>query len=265
MDWQEHQGAWAVSPQRAIGVIHFIGGAFVAAAPQVTYRRLLEFLAEQQYAVIATPFLSTLDHTTLAAQALRQFNTALSYLEQRQRLKRFLPIYGLGHSMGCKLHLLMTSLYGAERAGNVFMAYNNYSSSQSIPFMDTLLKSENLRSLRDSLGNTEFTPNPREAERMIYESYRVRRNLLIQFQNDEIDQTGRLRRILSQRPEFLITAKRLPGNHLTPLGQNLSWQPGANFSPLDAVGQWVKQSLFAELGQLEQEILHWLAPAQQYR
>lgn len=265
MEWDEYKGAWLLRPSRALGIIHFVGGAFVAAAPQVTYRRLLEFLAKNNYVVIATPFLNTLDHTTLAAQALRQFNTGLDYLEQRHRLKRFLPIYGLGHSMGCKLHLLMTSLYGAERAGNIFLAFNNYSASQSIPFMESVLKSENLRNLRESLSTTEFSPSPRETERMIHEGYRVRRNLLIRFQNDDIDQTPRLIRILEQRSDFLITSKRLAGNHLTPLGQDWSWQPGQDFSPLDAVGQWLRQNLFTELHQLEQEIIHWLEPVQQYR
>jgi len=264
MEWQEYKGAWIVLPKRALGVIHFVGGAFVAVAPQVTYRRLLEFLGKRNYAIIATPVVNTFDHGTLAAQALRQFNTSLEYCESQGRLKRFLPLYGLGHSLGCKLHLLMASLYGAERAGNIFMAFNNYSSAQSIPLMETLLKSENLRPLRDNLGNTEFSPSPRETERIIHQGYRVRRNFLIRFQNDDIDQTARLIQILSQRPDFLITAKRLAGNHLTPLGQDFNWQPGSEFSPLDAVGQWLRQSWFAELGQLEQEILHWLEPVRQY-
>ncbi len=256
MDWQEYKGAWLLTPGRARGVIHFVGGAFVAAAPQITYRRLLEFFVKHQYAVVATPFLSTLDHAGLAAQCLSQFNRGLDYLERRRDLKPFLPIYGLGHSMGCKLHLLMASLYGAERAGNVFMAFNNYSASQSIPLMDSLRTVVNLT---PGLGETEFTPTPRETERMIHNDYWVRRNLLIQFRQDDIDQTPRLIDVLEQRPSRLITHLQLAGNHLTPLGQDLQWQPGGDFSPLDAVGQWLRQNLFTELSQLEQEILRWLA------
>jgi hypothetical protein len=37
-----------------------------------------------------------------------------------------LPIYGLGHSMGCKVHLLINSLWQVERAGNIYMSFNNY-------------------------------------------------------------------------------------------------------------------------------------------
>lgn len=43
-------------------IIHFLGGAFVAAAPHLTYRWLLEALYQEGYAVISTPFINTFDH-----------------------------------------------------------------------------------------------------------------------------------------------------------------------------------------------------------
>jgi dipeptidyl aminopeptidase/acylaminoacyl peptidase len=60
-DWQEVSGNWVLIPPKPTAIVHFLGGAFVAAAPQLTYRWLLEALASQGYAVVATPFVNTLD------------------------------------------------------------------------------------------------------------------------------------------------------------------------------------------------------------
>ncbi len=46
-DWMEVEGNWILRPLQgaATAVVHFLGGAFVGAAPQLTYRLLLESLA----------------------------------------------------------------------------------------------------------------------------------------------------------------------------------------------------------------------------
>ena len=46
-DWIEIEGNWVLRPLKgsATSVVHFLGGAFVGAAPQLTYRLLLESLA----------------------------------------------------------------------------------------------------------------------------------------------------------------------------------------------------------------------------
>ena len=73
MDWHEISGNWVLVPPRPTAIVHFLGGAFVAAAPQVTYRALLEFLADQGYVVVATPFINTFDHEAIARQVARAF------------------------------------------------------------------------------------------------------------------------------------------------------------------------------------------------
>ncbi|HEY9599727.1 MAG TPA: DUF1350 family protein, partial [Cyanophyceae cyanobacterium] len=70
MDWQEVSSSWVLIPPRPTGIVHFLGGAFVATAPHVTYRSLLEQVARQGYAVIATPFVNTLDHIAIARDVL---------------------------------------------------------------------------------------------------------------------------------------------------------------------------------------------------
>ncbi|MBD2459822.1 DUF1350 family protein [Oscillatoria sp. FACHB-1407] len=253
MIWQEISGNWVLVPPRPIAIIHFLGGAFVAAAPQVTYRCLLEFLAEEGYAIVATPFVNTFDHTAIARDVLKSFNAALDYLQSQVFKKRYLPIYGVGHSMGCKLHVLIGSLFPQERAGNILISFNNYPARRSIPFFEQFYQfAPNLA--------VEFTPSPEETNDLIEQQYQVRRNLLIKFTDDDIDQTKSLTEALLNRFPSMTALKILKGNHLTPLGQDVKWQTGNVFTPLDAIGQFVRQEVYRDFNQLKRDMLMWLAP-----
>nr|CAB3484430.1 unnamed protein product [Digitaria exilis] len=48
-DWTEVEGAWVLRPKSSEPsfVVHFVGGIFVGAAPQITYRFFLERLADR--------------------------------------------------------------------------------------------------------------------------------------------------------------------------------------------------------------------------
>jgi Protein of unknown function (DUF1350) len=249
MNWQPVDSNWVLLPRRPIAVIHFLGGAFVGAAPQFSYGKLLETIAARGYTIIATPFINTLDHKAIAIAALQQFENTLEKLNRSQDL-RFLPIYGLGHSMGCKLHLLIGSLFEVERAGNILMSFNNFDADRAIPLAEWLNQSVSI----------QFTPTPAQTYRLVQDHYPIRRNLLIRFRNDDLDQTRQIGSILSDRFASMVTIQRLRGNHLTPLGQDLRWQSQGIFSPLDALGQWVKQEIYRDLAMLERSILEWLEP-----
>ncbi len=251
MNWQEVSGSWVLIPPRPTAIVHFLGGAFVAAAPQLTYRWLLEQLAAQGYAIIATPFVNTLDHQAIAKSVWQSFERTLVQLQSTTVLsKRYLPIYGIGHSMGCKLHLLIGSFFPIERAGNIFISFNNYAAGDAIPLVQQFGPTLSI----------EFTPSPLETNTIVRELYSVRRNLVIKFTNDTIDQSAALTQILQQRFPELVTAQTLIGNHTTPLGQDVSWQTGTTFTPFDALGQWFKQEVFRDLNQLKRAILLWLNP-----
>ena len=253
MDWQEISGNWVLVPPRPIAIIHFLGGAFVAAAPQVTYRSLLEQLAEQGYAIVATPFVNTLDHTTIARDVFQTFNRALEYLQSNVFRRQYLPIYGVGHSMGCKLHLLIGSLYPIERAGNILISFNNYPARRSIPFVEQFYQfAPNFA--------VEFTPSPEETNLLISKRYQVRRNLLVKFTSDDIDQTKPLSQVLIDRFPEMTAIQILKGSHVTPLGQDVKWQTGTMFTPLDAIGQFVKQEVYRDFNQLVRSMLLWLDP-----
>jgi hypothetical protein len=159
----------------------------------------------------------------------------------------------MGHSMGCKLHLLIGSLFSVERAGNILMSFNNYAARDAIPLVQQFNFS--------SAFNVEFTPSPLETNNLIAQQYSVRRNLLIKFSNDTIDQTTALAELLQERFPEMVALQMLPGSHITPLGQDVKWQAGTDFTPFDAIGQWVKQEiLYRELNLLKKEIVRWLKP-----
>jgi hypothetical protein len=253
MNWQEMAGNWVLIPSRPIGIIHFLGGAFVATAPQITYSWLLEELAKEGYVIIATPFINTFDHVAIARQVVNRFENLLLRLQDSSLIgHRYLPVYGIGHSMGCKLHLLINSLFAVERAGNILISFNNYPVNQAIPFLDKVDINQFI--------NLEFTPSPEETQVIINDNYSIRRNLLIQFNNDNIDQTNSLEDILRSNYAEMISKLTLSGNHLTPLNQKISWQTGDIFTPLDAVAQWFQQNLSQDIQTLKSQILRWLNP-----
>lgn len=253
MDWQEISGSWVWIHPQPIGIIHFLGGAFVASAPQFTYRWLLTEIGKAGYVIIATPFVNTFDHTTISRSVLNRFESLLERMKSQNMLPLgYLPVYGIGHSLGCKIHLLIGSLFQVNRAGNIFIAYNNYPARQAIPFVEQLDVNQTI--------SFEFTPSPLETEQLILNDYLVRRNLVIRFTDDTIDQSLNLEKILKTRYPNLTSCELLPGNHLTPIVQEITWQTSTNFTPFDALGQWLKQGLSRDLVKLKQEILRWLNP-----
>jgi|SRR5579883_1062243 hypothetical protein len=250
MDWKEIAGNWVLVPRNPIGIIHFLGGAFVATAPHLTYRWLLEQLASKGYVIVATPFVNTIDHSAIAKSVLLNFERALERLHDSSRLhKRYLPIYGVGHSMGCKLHLLIGSLLPVERAGNILISFNNYAAKDAIPLIEQL-----------NVPAFEFIPSPLETNKLVQEKYNVRRNLLIKFTNDNLDQSATLTKLLQKRFADMVTVQTLSGTHTTPLGQDIRWQIGESFTPFDAIGQWFKQEVYREQNELKRSLLLWLNP-----
>ncbi|KAJ7556748.1 hypothetical protein O6H91_05G096600 [Diphasiastrum complanatum] len=137
--WQEIQGAWVLWPIKGepIAIVHFIGGVFVGATPQLTYRLFLECLSERGFLVIATPFASGFDHLRIADEAQFKFDRCIRAM--RNDFVESLPIFGVGHSLGSLIHLLICSRYAVQRAGNVFLSFNNQGASKSIPLFSPVV------------------------------------------------------------------------------------------------------------------------------
>ncbi|KAK9800800.1 hypothetical protein WJX73_006739 [Symbiochloris irregularis] len=143
-DWQQVGGAWVLRPKSGAkprGVIHFVGGAFVGAAPQLSYRLLLELLAGHDFAIIATPFPTGFNHLDIADEAHFGFERALNLLQgsDPQLSDPSMPIFGLGHSLGSLVHLLIGCRYPVQRAGNIFLSFNNRPATEALPQISPFL------------------------------------------------------------------------------------------------------------------------------
>ena len=68
MSWRQRGSLWMLEPrgQAAKGVIQFIGGSYLAATPQLSYRRLLEALARQGLEIQAWSYVPGFDHQAQA-------------------------------------------------------------------------------------------------------------------------------------------------------------------------------------------------------
>lgn len=124
------------SNSKPVAVVHFIGGIFVGAAPQLTYRLFLEQLAEEGILVIATPYASGFDYFFIADEVQFRFDRCLRCL---QETVRDLPSFGIGHSLGSVIHLLIGSRYAVQRNGNILLAFNNKEASEAIPVFSPVL------------------------------------------------------------------------------------------------------------------------------
>ena len=261
--WQEVAGNWFLVPARPRAIVHFLGGAFVAAAPHLTYRWLLEALYEAGYAVIATPFINTFDHRAIALETLTTFEQGLTVLKKKRPDLKDLSIYGLGHSMGCKVHLLIGSLpetyKQATRAGNIFVSFNNYPARKSIPMLEQALQQAKQFIPDFQLDQQlEFTPTPEQTLDLINNQYSTPYNLLVKFRKDNIDQTRPLSEVLVRRFPETTTIRLLAGTHTTPIAQDVRWQASTSFSPFDAIGQFMKQEFYRDIKGLRSEILGWI-------
>lgn len=137
-DWTEVEGAWVLKPRNSTprAIVHFVGGIFVGAAPQLTYRFFLERLSEKGMYVIATPYASGFDHFLIADEVQFKFDRCLRFLQEPVL---DLPTFGIGHSLGSLVHLLIGSRYAVQRNGNVLMAFNNKEASMSIPLFSPVI------------------------------------------------------------------------------------------------------------------------------
>ncbi|WJX87600.1 hypothetical protein P8452_69771 [Trifolium repens] len=137
-DWTEVEGSWILKPKNTEPnfVVHFVGGIFVGAAPQLTYRWFLERLSERGVLVIATPYASGFDHFLIADEVQFKFDRCYRTL---QETVKDLPVFGVGHSLGSLVHLLIGSRYAVQRSGNVLMAFNNKEASSAIPLFSPVL------------------------------------------------------------------------------------------------------------------------------
>lgn len=205
--WRQDNDLWLLQPDgEPRGLIEFIGGSYLAATPQLSYRRLLDTLAGRGWCIHAWSYVPGFDHQSQANEAWRRFRQRRDPGERPLRL---------GHSLGCKLHLLAPD-GGRGCDGLVALSFNNFSAERSVPLLAELGQQFNFRS--------EFSPSPQETLEQVSRCYSQPRNLLVRFDRDGIDQSRRLLAVLQARPHDRSQLLELPGDHLSPSSAGLRRQ-----------------------------------------
>lgn len=309
--WVERSGNYVllaldangVEMRKPSGVIHFLGGAFVGAAPHITYRYLLESLNAAGYVIVATPYRLDMDYLRSCDEILAKFDAVAVDLAAEYGP---LPVIGLGHSCGALLQTLITCLFpNAPRAINILISFNNKPVSEAIPgfedfvvplseqimggstrsvgvreaildarkafdkTIDTLaelplvprLFAEEVvpffRQLVETAdqvppllgiiakGQREFEPSPSDTKEVCKRMYRARRTLLLKFENDALDESVEIEKVLREantimrmkRPmvEMEVDLRVMTGTHITPLTQNIVLDPPKNVPLLQPI------------------------------
>ena len=190
---------WPSNPKK---IIEFIGGSYLASKPDLTYKRFIESLINKNYAVHAYTYTPQFDHQELAIKAWKDFKNCQRLLSKR--IGKSIPSIRIGHSLGCKLHLISPD-GGRNCERFISISFNNFSANRSIPFLKNL--SQKLE------FNSEFSPSPEKTYGIIEKTYNQKNNFLIKFNSDELDQTDRLLACLRSRKEDNSKGIILKGTH----------------------------------------------------
>ena len=164
--WRELEGTWILAPPDGAApeaVVHFCGGAFVGASPQITYGLFLERLcARARVTIVATPFAIGFEHLRIADDAHLAFERALAALVAEDPASYAdAPTFGVGHSMGSLLHAIVGARYRLDgpgrRVGNALMSFNNKPATDAVPLFAEVL-APGLRAVSPAI--TAATTNP---------------------------------------------------------------------------------------------------------
>lgn len=117
-------------------------------------------------------------------------------------------------------------------------------------------------------GFNDFFPPPDETRRLIAAGYRIPATMLVQFKDDNTDETPEATALLrgiwagsgggSSTGE--VDSIVLPGTHVTPCGVDAGWrlQPGARFGPGEALAAAAAAVLQADTRRLADQLVAWL-------
>jgi len=311
-----------------------MGGAFVGAAPHLTYRYLLESLSEAGYVVVATPYRLGFDYVSTCDSILTKFDAVAVELAAEYGP---VPVIGLGHSCGALLQVLITSLFpDAPRAANVLISFNNRPAALSIPGLDELVaplsevvmqegeQGANIRAAVSGLrtafetslrayaasalapsfvgkevlpllqqgieivdqippllgdiasGTREFSPTPADTREVCRRMYRARRTLLLKFDNDDLDESVAIEKVLREantimrmkRPmvEMDVELRILTGTHITPLTQDVVLEPPEGMPDLlEPLRSRVRSNFLQTVDEVNDAVISFLSPLSNIR
>lgn len=134
-------------------IVHFIGGAFVGAASQLTYRYLLERIAKSGFLVVATPYRLSFDYYSVCDAVEESFQKALASLDVDESTE----VIGVGHSCGALLHALLATRPDGDRRQTTtrlaLLSYNNKVAEDAVPLFESLVVPLATEVMRDDDGS----------------------------------------------------------------------------------------------------------------
>ena len=190
---------WPSNPKK---IIEFIGGSYLATRPDFTYKRFIENLLKKNYAVHAYRYIPQFDHQEISFKAWKDFKSCKKVLFKR--ISKEINTIRIGHSLGCKLHLISPD-GGRNCEKFISISFNNFSANNSIPLLKNISKNLEFK--------TEFSPSPKRTLKIINNTYIQSRNLLIKFNSDKLDQTETLLSVLKNRENDKTSGLLMKGNH----------------------------------------------------
>ena len=190
---------WPSNPKK---IIEFIGGSYLATRPDFTYKRFIENLLKKNYAIHAYRYIPQFDHQEISSNAWKDFKMCKKVLSKR--INKELKTVRVGHSLGCKIHLISPD-GGRNCEKFISISFNNFSANKSIPLLKNISKKLDFRS--------EFSPSPNKTLKIINNTYIQNKNLLIKFDDDKLDQTESLLSALKLRSNDNSKGLLMKGNH----------------------------------------------------
>jgi hypothetical protein len=269
-------------------VVVFFGGAGLGQFPHIAYNELLMRVSDRlNAAVVAAPYSIALDHFDVAKNLGELARKALILCEDDLQYPSTLPVFCVGHSLGCKLATIYMAATDQEFDGVAFLSYNNFGFGRTLGMVRDFAGSigdavsgtglpsqpmgpgqattqEIFNQVIDfaesavSMIGIEFSPSPVEMNRLIqlkYSEERQRKTRLFSFDDDALENAE----------EFVASCdgagpsiSGLPGTHLTPVFFKLELlenvddlPPEAREALLEAVGEYRSVS-FGDEEQLDE-------------
>ena len=211
---------WPSNPKK---IVEFIGGSYLATRPDFAYKRFIENLLKKNYAVHAYRYIPQFDHQEISSNAWKDFKNCKKHLFKR--ISKELKTIRVGHSLGCKLHLISPD-GGRNCEKFISISFNNFSANNSIPLLKNISKSLDFKS--------EFSPSPKRTLKIINNTYIQNKNLLIKFDSDKLDQTEDLLSALKLRKNDESKGLLMKGNHTLIASAGLRE---------DLLGEWADDNL----------------------
>ncbi len=217
--WKNINNIYFRWPKKPIALIEMIGGSYLSVNPILSYRRLFNSMLNNNIAVHSYLYVPSFDHQSQANEAWKGFRMCREIIKREREF--YNKPYRVGHSLGCKLHLLSPD-GGRNSKGLIAISFNNYSAKQSVPLIGQIAP---------QLGIfTEFSPSPNETLDLISQHYIQTNNLVIQFDNDDLDESQVLNNLLKKRQDYKSNILYMNGNHLTPVSTGVRKKIFGNLS-----------------------------------